>query len=118
VDDGTGRDHERFAGLPSRRAALRAKDKNNLTVFLKFSVAKKLYRCPYCHKEIPIGTEHVVLGRVQASPANTHHHIDLDCKQRRLLPTLSQIQIIEPREASASAVIKRSRKYRARHRRR
>jgi RimJ/RimL family protein N-acetyltransferase len=108
---------ERFAELPSRREALRAKDKDNLTVFLSLAIAKKLYRCPCCRGDINIGSEHVILSRVQMSKRYTHHHIDFQCTQDEILPTLTNIQSINPNEATASAVNARSRKYRNKKRR-
>ena len=108
---------ERFAELPSRREALRAKDADNLTVFLSHSIAKKLYRCPCCAGNIPIGSEHVVMSRVQMSRAYNHHHLDFICTQKKILPTLKAIQIINPQDASATAMNKRGRKFRNRQRR-
>ena len=113
----TQQDLERFAELPSRREALRAKDKDNLTVFLSFGVAKKLYRCLCCRDNINIGDSHAILSRVQMSKRYTHHHIDFTCVQDKVLPTLTDIKVIDPQEASATAVNARSRKYRNKKRR-
>jgi RimJ/RimL family protein N-acetyltransferase len=110
-------DLERFAELPSRREALRAKDKDNLTIFLSFGVAKKLYRCPCCSGDISIGDSHTILSRVQVSKRYTHHHIDFTCVQDKILPVLTDIKVIDPQEASATAVNARSRKYRNKKRR-
>jgi RimJ/RimL family protein N-acetyltransferase len=105
-------DLERFAGLPSRREALRAKDKDNLTVFLSLAVAKKLYRCLCCSGDINIGSEHVILSRVQISKRHNHHHIDFACTHEKILPTLKDIKVINPNETTASAMNARNRKYR------
>lgn len=109
---------EQFAELPSRRDALRAKDKDNLTVFLSLGVAKKLYRCQSCSGAIEIGSIHVIMSRVQMSKRFNHHHLDFDCVQEKVLPRLSNIQIIKPEETSATAVNARSRRYRSKNRRR
>lgn len=117
VRQATPQDLERFADHPNRREALRAKDKDNLTVFLSYAVAKKLYRCPCCRGDINIGDSHAILSRVQMSKRYTHHHIDLTCVQDRVLPTLKEIQVVKPQDASASAVNARGRKYRNKKRR-
>lgn len=103
---------ERFAELPSRKEALRAKDKDNLTVFLSFAIAKKLYRCPCCSEYINIGSEHVILSRVQMSKRYTHHHIHFNCAHEKILPTLTSIQINNSCQATASAMNARGRRYR------
>lgn len=113
----TQQDLERFAELPSRREALRAKDEDNLTVFLSFGVAKKLYRCPCCRGDINIGDSHAILSRVQMSKRYTHHHLDFTCVQDKILPTLKDIKVVDPQDASATAVNARRRKYRNKKRR-
>lgn len=110
-------DLERFGDMPNRRQALRAKDKDNLAVFLSFGVAKKLYRCPCCNGDIAIGTTHAIMSRVQMSKRYTHHHIDFSCIQETILPALSDIKVIKPEEASAAAVNARNRNYRNKKRR-
>jgi hypothetical protein len=110
-------DLERFAELPSRREALRAKDADNHTVFLSRSIAKKLYRCPCCTGDIPIGSEHVVISRVQMSKSYTHHHLDFSCTHETVLPSLRYIQIVDPKEAAVTAMNKRRRRYRNKQRR-
>lgn len=108
---------ERLAGMLNRRQALRAKDANQLTVFLKHSIAKKLYRCPCCQNDIAIGSEHVVMSRVQMAKTYTHHHVDFSCIKETILPNLSSIEVISPEQASATAVNKRARRYRNKRRR-
>lgn len=108
---------ERFAEMPNRREALRAKDSDNFTVFLSHAIAKKLYRCPCCTGDIAIGSEHVIINRVQMSKQFTHHHLDFKCTQQIVLPTLREIRVIDPKETSATAMNRRGRRYRNRHRR-
>lgn len=112
----SSQDLERFADLPNRREALRAKDKDNTTIFLSFGIAKKLYHCFCCSNDIAIGSSHAVLGRVQTSKRYTHHHVDFTCVQEKVLPTLSDIQIIKPEAASETAVNAHRRKHRYRNR--
>ncbi len=105
-------DNQRFVDLPSRREALRAKDKNNLTVFVSFHISKKLYRCLCCRGDINIGDSHAVMSRVQLSKQYTHHHVDFGCVQEKIIPSLTNIEVIDPKQASATAVNARGRKYR------
>ncbi|MDB5163922.1 MAG: hypothetical protein JWS12_540 [Candidatus Saccharibacteria bacterium] len=107
---------ERYADFPNRRQALRGKDSENLTVFLSHAIAQKLYRCPCCSGDIPIGSEHVIMSRVQMSKKYTHHHVDFTCTQAVILPSLTTIEKINPQDASASAVNKRARRFRNKHR--
>lgn len=107
---------ERFAGMPNRKQALRAKDAEDLTIFLSHVIARKLYTCPCCHEDIQIGSDHVVVDRIQATKAHSRHHVDANCVQNFLLPRLTALQIISPQEASLNEVNRRARRYR--HRRR
>lgn len=107
---------ERFTELPNRRQALRAKDSENLTVYISHAIAKKLYRCPCCYGDIPIGGEHVIVSRIQMSRAYSHHHVDMDCTQQLILPRLTDIEVISPQQASATEVNKKARKYRNKRR--
>ena len=108
---------ERFVDLPNRREALRGKDAENLTVYLSHAIAKKLYRCPCCNGDISIGSEHVIMSRVQMSKKFTHHHLDFSCMQEQILPNLTAIETIKPQDASATSVNAKARKYRNRRRR-
>lgn len=111
-------DLERFADMPNTRYALRAKDKDNRTVFLSYAVARKRYRCTCCEGDIAIGSSHVVFGIVQESTRFTHHHADFSCAQKVILPKCTQIEVVKPRDASATATNARRRKYRHRKRNR
>lgn len=108
---------ERFADLPNRREALRGKDADYLTVYLSHAIAKKLRRCLCCSGDIPIGSEHVIMSRVQMSKKHTHHHLDFTCTQERILPSLSALETVKPKDASATSVNARARRYRNKHRR-
>ncbi|MDB5184255.1 MAG: hypothetical protein JWN38_63 [Candidatus Saccharibacteria bacterium] len=107
---------EAFAELPSRKHALRAKDNDNLTVFLSFNIAQKLYRCFCCSGDIQIGASHTILSRVQMSKRYTHHHIDTTCAHDKILPGLTDIAIIDAEAASAQATNARRRRYRNKQR--
>jgi hypothetical protein len=100
---------ERFVGLPNKYGALRAKDKDGLTVFLLHAKAKWLYRCPCCGGNIDVGSEHAVLSRVQTQ--GVHARIDLECVLDKVLPTLSKIAIVDPRQIKLEAESARWQKY-------
>lgn len=106
---------ERFAGLPNRKEALRGKDSNNITVFLAHIVAKQLYRCAYCANYIPVGSEHVVISRIQMARHN-HHHLDRQCVQAAL-SNLVSVEVIKSKDAKHQVVNKKARRYRNRQRR-
>ena len=107
---------ERFADLPNRREALCGKNKDNITVYLSFAIAKKLYRCLCCSGDIPIGSEHVILSQVQLSKQYTHHHLDFICTQKQIIPSLSRLVSVKPEVASEPSVNAKARRYRYKHR--
>jgi hypothetical protein len=102
--------------LPSRQQTLRAKERDGRTIYLMYNIAKKLYRCPYCRICIPIGSAHVTLSRIQAPPRHDHDHIHAECVQRRLLPKLTEIEIIGAQKVSVKDINARRRKYRYKRR--
>lgn len=108
---------ELFADLPEKKTPLRAKDKDNHTVFLRLGIAKKLYRCPCCHGNIDIGSSHVIMSTIQFSKKYNHHHIHSACLQTDILPKLSNIKPIKPKDVSLAAINARNRRYRNRKRR-
>ena len=101
---------ERFAELPNRRWAIKARDKNGVIVFLRAAVAKKLYNCYGCGHDISIGSEHVIMGRAQVARKYDHHHLDFDCTHSKILPNLYGLRSIDANKASASAINAISRK--------
>jgi len=105
-------DLERFEDYPNARSSLKLIDQDNHVILLSRSIAKKLYRCKECREDIPIGSEHVVMGIVQASKKYDHHHLHSACIQDRLLPAMKHVEIIHPKNATASARNKKSRKMR------
>ena len=62
------------AGLPSKRWSLRGSDEEGNEVWLIRSFGQKLYRCPGCHGDIPIGAEHTVVQYVLRLGGTEHHH--------------------------------------------
>lgn len=109
--------YDRFDDLPNRREALRGKDDQYQTVFLAHAIAKKLYRCLCCRGDIPIGSEHVIMSRVQMSYKYTHHHLDFTCTHDIIIPSLTELETAKPQEATATSMNVRARKYRNKQRR-
>jgi hypothetical protein len=116
VDDAEAA-HQRFADRPNRREALCAKDPDNMTVFLAYAIAKKLYQCPCCKEYIDIGREHVILRKIQPSKRYDHHHLDFDCVHNIIIPELTSIKIINPQDATERVLDKKARRLRANRRR-
>lgn len=108
---------DRFAELPSRRESLKGVDKNGVVMYLSFGIAKKLYRCLCCAGNIHIGSEHAILSHAEKLGGYNHHHVDFECVQSELLPKLSDIKIIKPKEATPTAMNKRARRARYNRRR-
>jgi hypothetical protein len=83
---------ESFAGLPDTRTSLFASTDGGDEVWLVRSIAQKLYRCPGCHGEIPIGTDHVVAQYVRRLGGAEHHHWHRLCAEEVLLGQLFSVR--------------------------
>lgn len=70
---------EDVTGLPTRRLSLKGVDFDGNTVVLSVSVAKKLYRCPGCHRDIDVGRDHVLVRIAEAGGDGYHQHWHRDC---------------------------------------
>ena len=75
-------------GLPDTRTSLRGLTEEGHEAWLVRGIAGKLYRCPGCHGEIPIGTEHVVVHYVRRAGGSDHHHWHRPCAEQLLVPEL------------------------------
>ena len=51
-------------GLPDKRWSLRGTTEEGDEAWLIRAISRKLYRCPSCHGEIEIGSDHVVVQYV------------------------------------------------------
>ena len=68
-----------FEDLPDARTSLVGHTDEGDEAWLIRSVAQKLYRCPGCHGEIGIGSEHVVVQYVHRIGGTEHHHWHRAC---------------------------------------
>lgn len=105
-------DFDQFVDLPNRRESIRAFNTDGESVFLNFSVAKKLYRCSECRGDIPIGVGHAVMAIVRANKRHNHHHIHTSCVQESVLPKLRKIQTIRYSQSTPTKINEKSRRLR------
>jgi hypothetical protein len=97
------------AGLPSKRWSLRGSDEEGNEVWLIRSFGQKLYRCPGCHGDIPIGTEHTVVQYVLRLGGTEHHHWHRRCVEELLIPGLRDLKRVPATESSRSKLESRGR---------
>lgn len=97
------------AGLPSIRWSLRGITDEGDEAWLIRSIAGKLYRCPGCHGEIEIGTEHTVVQYVLRLGGTEHHHWHRQCAEEMLLPDLRDVKRVPATESSQSKLEARGR---------
>ena len=81
-----------FAGLPDKRWSLRGITEEGDEAWLIRGISRKLYRCPACHGEIEIGSEHVVVQYVFRLGGTEHHHWHRRCAEELLVGELAQVQ--------------------------
>ncbi len=77
-----------FEGLPDVRTSLFGHTDGGDEAWLIRSIAQKLYRCPGCRGEIPIGTDHVVVQYVRRLGGTEHHHWHRRCAEEILVGQL------------------------------
>jgi hypothetical protein len=99
----------RFAGLPSTRWSLRGLTDEGDEAWLIRSISQKLYRCPNCHGEIEIGSDHVVVQYVRRVGGTDHHHWHRQCIEELLLPQLLDLQRVPASETERSKLEARGR---------
>ncbi len=97
-------------GLPSKRWSLRGSDGEGNEVWLIRSFGQKLYRCPGCHGDIPIGTEHTVVQYVLRLGGTEHHHWHRQCAEELLVPDLRGVKRVPASESSRSKLKQRGRR--------
>ncbi len=95
---------------PNRRWSLRGVSEEGDEAWLIRSIAGKLYRCPGCHGDIPIGTEHTVVQYVLRLGGTEHHHWHRQCAEEMLLPGLRDVKRVPAAESSQSKLEARGRK--------
>ena len=107
-----------LAGLPDRRRSLRGLSPEGDEAWLIRGVAGKLYRCPGCHGEIEIGSEHVVVQYVRRLGGTDHHHWHRRCAEELLVPELRGVAAVAASESSRPRLEARGRRPAGRRRRR
>jgi hypothetical protein len=105
------------AGLPSTRWSLVGHDDEGNEAWLIRSIAGKLYRCPGCHGEIEIGSDHTVLQYVMRLGGTEHHHWHRRCAEEMLLPELRGLKRVPASESERSKLEARGRRPAGRRRR-
>jgi hypothetical protein len=107
----------RHDGLPSIRWSLRGRTDEGDEAWLIRGISQKLYRCPGCHGEIEIGTEHTVVQFVRRLGGTDHHHWHRRCAEELLIPELSDVRRVPASESSRSKLEARGRVKSGRRRR-
>jgi hypothetical protein len=107
-----------LSGLPDKRWSLRGRTEEGDEAWLIRGISRKLYRCPACHGEIEIGSEHVVVQYVFRLGGTEHHHWHRRCAEELLVGELSDVRRV-PTSESGQSKLERRGKYpsgRRRHR--
>lgn len=99
-----------LAGLPDKRWSLRGTTEEGDEAWLIRGISRKLYRCPACHGEIEIGSEHVVVQYVFRLGGTEHHHWHRRCAEELLIGELSQVKRVATSESSQSRLERRGRR--------
>jgi hypothetical protein len=94
---------------PSVRWSLRGLTDEGDEAWLIRGISQKLYRCPGCHGEIEIGSEHVVVQFVRRLGGADHHHWHRRCATELLLPELRSVQRVPAGESARSKLEARGR---------
>ncbi|MGH2975286.1 MAG: hypothetical protein ACRDLL_10525 [Solirubrobacterales bacterium] len=106
-----------LAGLPDKRWSLRGTTEEGDEAWLIRGISRKLYRCPACHGEIEIGSDHVVVQYVFRLGGTEHHHWHRRCAEELLVGELSQVKKVPTTESSQSKLEQRGRRPSGRRRR-
>jgi hypothetical protein len=107
----------RGAELPDARTSLRGLTGEGDEAWLARAISQKLYRCPGCHREVPIGADHVVVHFVRRAGGSDHHHWHRDCVAELLVPTLRSLRRVTAAEATGDRLRERGRRPAGRRRR-
>jgi hypothetical protein len=107
-----------FDGEPSMRWSLFGIDEEGDEVWLIRDISRKLYRCPGCHGDIPVGEEHTVVQFVRRLGGADHHHWHRRCAEELLVPELGNLKRVPRAESSQSKLESRGRQPAGRRRRR
>jgi hypothetical protein len=107
-----------LSGLPDKRWSLRGITEEGDEAWLIRGISRKLYRCPSCHGEIEIGSEHVVVQYVFRLGGTEHHHWHRRCAEELLIGELSDVRRVPTSESAQSKLERRGRRPSGRRRHR
>ena len=107
-----------FEGLPDTRTSLVGRTDEGDEAWLIRSISQKLYRCPGCHGEIPIGADHVVVQYVHRIGGTEHHHWHRRCAEAILVGQLAGVRTVPASESQRGKLDARGRRPAGRRRRR
>jgi len=107
-----------LSGLPDKRWSLSGITEEGDEAWLIRGISRKLYRCPACHGEIEIGTEHVVVQYVFRLGGTEHHHWHRRCAEELLIGELSEVRKVSTAESGQAKLERRGRRPAGRRRRR
>ena len=99
-----------FEGLPDRRTSLVGQTDGGDEAWLVRSIAQKLYRCPGCRAEIPIGTDHVVVQYVRRLGGTEHHHWHRRCAEEILVGQLFSVRRVSADQSERAKLEGRGRR--------
>jgi len=103
--------------LPSKRWSLRGVDDEGNEAWVIRGISRKLYRCPACHGDIEIGSEHAVVQYVFRLGGTEHHHWHLRCAEELLIPGLREVRKVPAAESAQGKLEERGRRPAGRRRR-
>ena len=107
-----------LSGLPDKRWSLRGITEEGDEAWLIRGISRKLYRCPACHGDIEIGSEHVVVQYVFRLGGTEHHHWHRGCAEELLVGELSDLRKVPTSESDQAKLERRGRHPSGRRRRR
>jgi len=99
-----------LAGLPDKRWSLTGITEEGDEAWLIRGIARKLYRCPACHGDIEIGTEHVVVQYVFRLGGTEHHHWHRRCAEELLVGELGDVRKVPTAESGQTRLERRGRR--------
>jgi hypothetical protein len=106
-----------LSGLPDSRTSLRGYTDEGDEAWLIRGISAKLYRCPGCHGEIEIGSDHVIVHYVRRLGGSDHYHWHRRCAEELLVPELRRVQRVRAAESSQGRLRARGRVKAGRRRR-
>ncbi|HEX7278943.1 MAG TPA: hypothetical protein VF255_04880 [Solirubrobacterales bacterium] len=108
---------DQFDGLPSIRWSLTGLNEEGDETWLIRGISRKLYRCPGCYGDVPVGEEHTVVQYVRRLGGTDHHHWHRRCAEELLIPELGNLKRVTASESSQTKLEARGRQPAGRRRR-